>query len=86
MKWTNQKRQPYSKTKTGIKAQKNRILFEIDDYTQGWGVEHLGWYACVTEVKIDKRFNSLWKNLWWKDIEEAKQWCEDFKWEIVMEE
>ena len=83
MKWTNQKREPYSKALTGIKGRKNGLSFQIDDYTKGYSCEHLGWYIFVKEIKTEKRFNSLWKDLWWEDIEEAKQWCEDFKWEMV---
>jgi len=82
MKWTNQERETYSKTLTGIKGRKNGSKFTIDDYTQGWGRDHLGWYACIKEVKVGHRYNSLWNGLWWKDIEDAKKWCERFRWGI----
>jgi len=82
MKWTNQEREPYSKTLTGVKGRKNDSVFTIDDYTQGWGMDHLGWYACVTGLKSDKRHNSLWNNLWWVDIEDAKKWCEEYRWGV----
>jgi hypothetical protein len=83
MKWNNQKRERFQRTQTGIKGRKNGNVFEIDDYAKGLEFHHLGWYAHVKEVKTDKRFNSLWKNMWWGDIEEAKQWCENFTWEAV---
>ena len=80
MKWTDQKSDLYSRIERGIRGRKNGSSFEISDYTKGFTYEHLGWYVCVRDLKTDKRDNSLWSDLWWTDIEDAKQWCEDYKW------
>ena len=77
MKWYDKKRERYQSGRTGIKGRKNGNIFEINDY------DHLGWWVFVEEAKSSKVFNSLWSNLWWKNIEEAKKWCEDFKWENI---
>jgi len=85
MSWRSNKREPFQRTRTGVSAKKNGIKFQISDYTKGFSVEHLGWYVFVEDTKLKKNYNSLWKNLWYENIDEAKQWCEDFKWESVKE-
>lgn len=83
MKWSNQPYEPYLGKARGIKGRKDNVSFKINDHTKGFSREHLGWWISVHCLKTDKRFNSLWSGLWWKDIEEAKQWCEDFSWDKV---
>lgn len=86
MKWTPKKRERYTHGKAGVKGRKNNNQFEINDYTEGFSCRHLGWWVSVADIKTDKRFNSLWQDIWFKDIEEAKQWCEDFTWDKVKKE
>lgn len=81
MSWRNQKREPFQRARNGVSAKKNGIKFQISDYN-----ERSGWYAFVEDTKLEKNYNSLWKNLWWVNINEAKQWCEDFKWESIKED
>lgn len=84
MKWLNQKREQFSRTQTGIKGKKNGNEFRISDYTSNdFKYTHLGWYICVENKKDDKIFNSLWKNIWFEDIENAKVWCEEFNWNMI---
>lgn len=37
-----------------------------------------GWFISVGHNKKDIRFNTLWENIKFKDLEECKQWCENF--------
>jgi hypothetical protein len=78
MKWTNQKSEPYQRTHPGYKGKKNGFEFNINDYTSGWGKKHVGWYVLVKCAKTDRRFNSLWIDLYWTDLEECKTWCENY--------
>lgn len=86
MKWLRLKRDRGDFGQEGVKGKKKGIEYLIHEHTEGWEKKHLGWYVLVKEVGTDKRFNSLWKKLWFKEIEEAKQWCEDFTWESIEEE
>ena len=61
-----------------MKATKNKLKFEINDYTEGWGSKHLGWYVFITDTVNDKRYNSLWNNLWFIELEVAQAWCEEY--------
>lgn len=79
MKWYNQKEyNVWDLKKRGLQGRKNNYKFEINDYTKGFSREHLGWYISIHDVKTDKDYNSLWDNIYFKDVEKAKQWCEEY--------
>ena len=76
MKWVNQKRERYSRLPSGVRGRRDNKLFNINAYSEGFSQDHIGWYVCISYLKTNKNYNSLWDKLWWKDIGEAKKWCE----------
>jgi hypothetical protein len=86
MKWMIEKSERFSLKTYGINAKKNNNKFLIDSYSGNSYRKHCGWYITVKNSTAQKVFNSLWKNIYFSDIEEAKRWCEDFTWDIEEKE
>jgi len=79
MKWIKIKHTDrYSLVDPGYKGKKNNIIFEIKAYTEGWKRNHLGWYISLNNKITNKSYNSLWNNIWFKELEDAQKWCEDY--------
>jgi len=74
MKWRESKTEKYSRIEKYI-GQSNNISFECISRLDG------GWYCMVEHLQLDKTYNSLWNKESFKLLEEAKQWCENFKFE-----
>ena len=78
MKWYDNKKEEFSRKKRGIHGRKNNYKFNIKEHTKGFEYKHLGWYILVEDIKTNNNYNSLWDNLWFEDIENAKKWCKEY--------
>ena len=54
------------------KGRKNGVKFTV-------GMDGAMWYVVAEHIKNDTSFNSLWKNIRFKTLEQAQKWCEEFK-------
>lgn len=78
MKWYKNKIESFDRAKAGVHGKRNHYLFNIKAHTIGWEKKHVGWYVLIEDLKSNNKKNSLWDRKYWKEMEDAKKWCEEY--------
>ena len=78
MKWYKNKIESFDRDKAGVHGKRNHYLFNIKAHTIGWEKKHVGWYVLIEDLKSNNKKNSLWDRKYWKEMEDAKKWCEEY--------